>query len=172
MKILHLISQDSGGAGRAALRLHKALLDKGVDSLMLVQQKTTDLPSVLRLAKTKPQKAMEKIRPILSTLPLLFYPKRHKDIFSPNGLTNRLLIKRIKEIKPDLIHLHWINNGFLNVKDLGKFGVPLLWSLHDANPYTGGGPHLGPPPLRGSIQCKKKPPFKLRGKIYIFFFNF
>lgn len=138
MKILHLVSQDSGGAGRAALRLHKALLNEKVESLMLVQSKTTDLPSVLRLAKTKPQKVMEKLRPIFATIPLFFYPKRHKDIFSPNALSNRALIKAINEIKPDVLHLHWINNGFLNIKDLTKLNIPMIWSLHDANPYTGG----------------------------------
>ena len=95
MKILHLISQDSGGAGRAALRLHKALLEENIESLMLVQNKSTDLPSVLRLAQTKPQKIMEKLRPALNTIPLMLYPKRHKDIFSPNTLSNKTLIKKI-----------------------------------------------------------------------------
>ena len=105
MKILHLISQDSGGAGRAALRLHKALLDQNIESLMLVQNKTTDLPSVIRLANTKPQKIMEKLRPALATLPLMLYPKRHKDIISPHALSNKTLIKKINEIKPDIISL-------------------------------------------------------------------
>ncbi len=138
MKVLHLISQDSGGAGRAALRLHKALLEQNIESLMLVQNKTTDLPSVIRLANTKPQKIMEKLRPALATLPLMLYPKRHKDIFSPNTLSNKTLIKKINEIKPDIIHIHWINNGFLNIKDLTKINIPMIWSLHDANAYTGG----------------------------------
>ncbi|PAF53680.1 hypothetical protein BKH42_05010 [Helicobacter sp. 13S00482-2] len=138
MKILHLVSQDSGGAGRAALRIHKALLNEHIDSIVLVQQKTTDQPGVMRLAKTKKEKIIEKIRPLLPLFFLLPYPQHHRDIFSPNPPSNRHLIKTILSLKPDLIHLHWINNGFLNIKDLAKINIPMLWSLHDANPYTGG----------------------------------
>ncbi|MDO7253872.1 glycosyltransferase [Helicobacter cappadocius] len=136
MKILHLVSQDSGGAGRAALRVHQALLDKNIESIMLVQQKTTDKPKVTRLAKTNFQKIIEKIRPLLPSLFLL--PYTHNDIFSPNAPSNRHLLKTIASLRPDLIHLHWINNGFLNIADLAKLNIPMLWSLHDANPYTGG----------------------------------
>lgn len=84
MKIVHLVTQDNGGAGRACIRLHKALLKEGVDSIILTQNKTTDLPSVKRVAQSKFQKAFSKIRPFLSQLPLILYPKRNKDIFSPN----------------------------------------------------------------------------------------
>lgn len=138
MKILHIVSQDSGGAGRAALRLHQSLLHRHIDSMMLVQQKTTDKPAVYRLAKTNFQKIIEKIRPALSVAFLLPYPKRYKDIFSPNPPSNSLLIKTILSIKPDIIHLHWINNGFFNIADLSKLKIPILWTLHDANTYTGG----------------------------------
>lgn len=138
MKILHLVTQDNGGAGRAALRLHQALLEKNIDSTILVQQKTTDAPGLIRLAKTKPQKLMEKIRPLLCGFFLLPYAKRKNDIFSPNPPSNKTLIKSIKAMRPDVIHLHWINNGFFDIADLKKFNIPILWSLHDANPYTGG----------------------------------
>ena len=48
MKILIVNSYDIyGGAARAAYRLHKALLDSGVDSQMLVQNKTSDDYTVL-----------------------------------------------------------------------------------------------------------------------------
>lgn len=138
MKILHLVSQDYGGAGRAALRLHQALLDKKIDSMILVQQKTTDKVAVYRLAKTNFQKIIEKIRPALSIFFLLPYPKRHKDIFSPNPPSNSLLIKTISSMNPDIIHLHWINSGFFNIADLAKLKIPILWTLHDGNTYTGG----------------------------------
>ena len=40
MKILHVSTYDiEGGAARAAYRLHKSLLQIGVDSKMLVQRK-------------------------------------------------------------------------------------------------------------------------------------
>lgn len=162
MKILHLVSQDFGGAGRAALRLHLSLLalselNKPIESIMLVQDKSSDSINVLRLAKTKPQKIMEKLRPLIASLPLLFYPKRHKDIFSANGLSNNVLLKAIEKINPDIVHLHWINNGFFNIKDLKKIKAPLIWSLHDANAYTGGC-HIVPTTcIQVGNHCKKCP---------------
>ncbi len=37
----------------------------------------------------------------------------------------------------DIVHLHWINN-FLRVEDISKINKPIIWSLHDMNPFTGG----------------------------------
>lgn len=39
----------------------------------------------------------------------------------------------------DIIHLHWINQGFLSVSNLGKLinsGKPIVWTLHDLWPAT------------------------------------
>ena len=45
MKILQVSMSDSGGAGIAAVRLHLALLDKGVDCKLLTLKKTRgDIP--------------------------------------------------------------------------------------------------------------------------------
>src|SRR6185436_7464285 len=46
MRIVHLISSDAGGAGRAAYRLHKGLLAAGDDSRLVVKFKTTTDPLV------------------------------------------------------------------------------------------------------------------------------
>jgi hypothetical protein len=42
MKVLHLSNSDSGGAGRATLRLHQGLRGLGIDSKILVQFKSGD----------------------------------------------------------------------------------------------------------------------------------
>ncbi|MCU0431703.1 MAG: glycosyltransferase [Cytophagaceae bacterium] len=49
--------------------------------------------------------------------------------------------------KADIIHLHWINQGFLSMKELEKIvrsGKPVLWTLHDMWPFTGGCHYTGP----------------------------
>ncbi|MDB5147332.1 MAG: glycosyltransferase, partial [Mucilaginibacter sp.] len=41
----------------------------------------------------------------------------------------------------DIIHLHWINHGFLDPKHLAeieKLGKPVVWTFHDSNAFTGG----------------------------------
>jgi glycosyltransferase involved in cell wall biosynthesis len=40
----------------------------------------------------------------------------------------------------DVIHLHWINQGMLSIKDLQRIlnsGKPIVWTLHDMWPFTG-----------------------------------
>lgn len=46
--------------------------------------------------------------------------------------------KRITELDPELIHLHWIGDGFLPLWSLGRVSVPVIWTLHDAWGFTGG----------------------------------
>lgn len=50
-------------------------------------------------------------------------------------------ISRLPEIKnADLIHLHWINQGFLSLRSLHrlqKLNKPIVWTLHDLWPATG-----------------------------------
>ena len=46
--------------------------------------------------------------------------------------------KYIKQIHPDVIHLHWINDGFIDVNQLTEFNIPVVWSCHDMWAFTGG----------------------------------
>jgi len=41
----------------------------------------------------------------------------------------------------DIIHLHWVNHGYLSLTSLEKLfalGKPVVWTLHDMWPFTGG----------------------------------
>lgn len=139
MKVLHLTSQDNSGAGRAAVRLHQALQMNGIHSQMIVQHKITDIPDIISIGQTKIQKFLTPFYQAFDQAPVLFYKKREEDIFSSTFFpSNKTLIQKIKEINPDIIHLHWINFGFVNIFDLTKLNKPIFWSLHDANTYTGG----------------------------------
>ena len=173
---MHLSSSDCGGAGRACVRLHKSLLNYGIDSIILTQNKTSDFPQIHRLAQTKFQKAIEKIRPSLSQLPLSLYSARHSDIFSPQLPffipSNKLLLRRIDELKPDIVHLHWVESGFINIKDLAKINAPLLWNLHDANPYTGGCHIVAAACIGVGIGCKKCPLLCSKNPYDISYFSF
>ena len=141
-KIVHLVSQDLGGAGKACVRLHLALLKAGLNSSVLLSTKATNAPGLLNLKQSKLQKSINKTLRNLSLLPLRKSLKAAKDYFSPNIRTyaqnEAALLANIESIDPDLVHLHWIEGGFVNVATLENLQVPLLWSLHDENPYTGG----------------------------------
>jgi glycosyltransferase involved in cell wall biosynthesis len=41
-------------------------------------------------------------------------------------------------MRPDIINLHWVSAGFLRIESLRKLKAPLVWTLHDMWPFTGG----------------------------------
>ncbi len=138
MKILIVNSTDiNGGAARAAYRLHCALLSKGIESKMLVQSKTSDDFTVIGPA-TKFKKVLAKILPKLDSIPLIKYKKKNKTLFSPAWLPVFGMVQYINKLKPDIVHLHWINGGMLRPEDLKKIKAPIVWSLHDNWAFTGG----------------------------------
>lgn len=138
MKIVIVNASDiRGGAARAAYRLHRALLAEGVDSLMLVQSKFSDDFTVLG-PETKLKKAIALIRPTLDQIPLIFYKKHSRTLFSPSWLPFSNVVKKINEIRPDIVHLHWVCGGMLRIEDIKKIKYPIVWTLHDMWPFTGG----------------------------------
>lgn len=138
MKILIVNTSDiDGGAARAAYRLHKALLDSGIDSQMLVQNKTSDDYTVLSENK-KVNKYLNKLRPILDSLPVRFYKNRTKTLFSSSSLPFSNIVDRINDINPDIVHLHWICGGMIRIEDIARIKAPIVWSLHDMWSFTGG----------------------------------
>lgn len=137
MKILLLNTNDiSGGAAIASYRLLKGLQQNSVQAQMLVQSRTSDDYSILG-PQTKWQKAFAKLRPILDNIPVNLYKQRKKIIFSPAVLPENIL-KKIKEINPDIVHLHWIALGFIRIETLSKINKPIIWTLHDSWAFTGG----------------------------------
>lgn len=69
----------------------------------------------------------------------LSYVTGFKDSFNIFG--TRKLIKKIKELKPDLIHLHIMHDTFINAymlfDFLAKSNIPVVWTFHDCYPITG-----------------------------------
>ena len=139
MKVLHVNTHDvSGGAARAAYRLHQALLSVNLDSRMLVQYKKSDDQTVSMVASDKVGKALALIRPAIDSVPLRFYRNKTPTLFSPAWLWSNRLISKINEMAPDIVHLHWICGGMVRIEDLPKIKAPIFWSLHDMWAFTGG----------------------------------
>lgn len=66
-------------------------------------------------------------------------------LFDNDGLANRQatrkLVERIKDIKPDVIHLHNLHGYYINYKILFEYlnstSIPIVWTLHDCWSFTG-----------------------------------
>ncbi len=137
MKVLLLNTFDhKGGAAIATYRLHQGLRAAGLDTQLMVQFRNTADPSV-RGPEAPWQRAFAALRPRLDRLEAQFYPGRQRGLFSPAWLPERVA-SRVERIAPDIVHLFWVAGGFLRIETLARLRRPVVWTLHDMWPFTGG----------------------------------
>lgn len=134
MKILHLAMYEATGAGRAALRLHQGLLQKKINSSMLVQQKTSADTTIVELNRQTVFVKSLQAKLLGRTLGEVL---ASNNTFSVNA-TPSLSLARIKQFNPSIINLHWVGWEYLRIEALKKFKIPLVWTLQDMWPFTGG----------------------------------
>lgn len=155
MKVVHLNTTNSGGAGIAARNLHLALLERGIDSNFVCKYNVAPVfEKQYILAKPLPRfiggKFMRRLKAsILSRLKISeslegYYLKGRVEGFDqfsfPWSDLNPQDMKIIKEA--DVIHMHWISDGFIDYNSIALFGQKkIVWTLHDMNPFTGGCHH-------------------------------
>ena len=137
MKILIVSDSDGlGGANLAAYRLHKSIINNGIDSQMLVQNKIGDDYKVIGPKSNLRRHLINPIRPAFDQI--LMKINKAENMFSTSYLPFSEIVRQINEINPDIVHLHWIAGGMLRIEDLKKISIPIVWSLHDMWAFTGG----------------------------------
>jgi len=164
LKVVHICYSTSGGAGIAANNLHKGLKALGVNSIIFAAEDlkntnsnkftgfNTTLNKLNRL-EFNTYKGMQKIISINKTFPkVLGIPL--KGVLAEYDFWNN---KNVQEA--DIINLHWI----LEAIDVSFFekakSKPLVWTLHDMLPFTGGC-HYSWDCEKYAEQCGKCPQIK------------
>jgi len=143
MKIL-LIGKHprAGGAAIAASRLLEAMRQEDLEAKMLVQEPSDESRGVYATTQRKVKHWLNIWRFILERL--VFLPREKtasiRFLFSlantGEKIANHPLVR-----EADIIHLHWINAGFLSLRsleELFKLDKPVVWTFHDMWPFTGG----------------------------------
>ncbi len=166
MKILHISATSNGGAANSAIRLHETLLKSGMNSFFLtlensdkkinnllhfdgsVKKYKFDLPPLTlynwflekfskKFSKEqKLRKLIDEEKNIYTTpnptngefnFTLFSFPETIYDITSSSAYRDA-----------DIIHLHWVANFIDYPSFFSKIDKPIIWTLHDENPYLGG----------------------------------
>lgn len=147
MKILHITTSSKGGAGIAALRLHNALCQNGIESAFIsinlsINYKNEIIEdSFFRykrptfLGKLKQFFTVSERQKLENELKEL-EPKMQFEIatlpFSNYKIQNHPLFK-----EADIINLHWID-GILDYQSFfPNCFKPIVWTFHDMNPFLG-----------------------------------
>lgn len=144
MKILHISNNDSSGAGLCAYRLHTAMKFEGIDSRMLVFRKThNNDTSVMEVFKYR-KFIYRCFHALLRKMGIYIYEydklvrmsQQNHTCYtrpvSPFDLSNHPWVK-----DADIIHLHWVDDFFDQVKFIKKTNKPIIWTLHDENIFNG-----------------------------------
>ena len=144
MRITHVSTNDiSGGAARAAYRLHAGLRKLGHDSRMLVANKASE-DSAVTVFRPERDLFNRIRRRVLATYQAWSWRGAAP---RPAGATfftddrSRYGAEMVEHMPPcDILQLHWV----ATFVDYGKFflriprELPVVWTLHDMNPFTGG----------------------------------
>jgi glycosyltransferase involved in cell wall biosynthesis len=163
MKVVHINSSLNGGAGKAALRIHKSLIKKGVDSRLLhldfiqdnVDENIYSENNRKKIKDAKEFSLLYRCKKIIKNR-----LKRHLGIeiinkkerieaqyenistelhcelaslpFSDNNILNHPVVQ-----EADIIHFHWVSRMVDYPSFFTQNNKPLVWTLHDMNPFQG-----------------------------------
>lgn len=130
-------SEKTGGAAVASNRLMNALNNNGVKARMIVRDKETDEITVAPVGHPwRAQWAFLWER--LCIYMHLHFKREH--LFEIDIANAGMDITKTRYFKEaDIIHLAWINQGFISLKGIRKIldsGKPIVWTMHDMWPAT------------------------------------
>ncbi len=145
MKVLLINYFDSGGAARACIRLHQGLLKNGIESkILFCVRKNKDIPETFAFNEGVD---LSPFGSLLNRTRKYFF-KKNKDYQLrnlPKGyelfqfpISTFDIINHPLYEWADIINFHWVAN-FLDWPSFFKKNIkPLVWTLHDMLPFTGG----------------------------------
>ena len=145
MNILFINTNDtSGGAARAAMRIMHGVQQCGVDAQMFVKYKNSQAEDVIPLSQFVPSDIFYRAFDWIATKiknkwqHYKWHPYKHtkKDLYFSDLRCTRIH-GALQKLDYDIVHLHWINNRFLDIDELKKIKKPIVWTLHDSWPFIG-----------------------------------
>lgn len=145
MKVLYVNTNDTnGGAARAAMRIMRGVQRSGVEAKMFVKLKNSQARDVVLLQQFVPMHMpfrvvdwiVTKIKNKLQHCKWHPY-KRTKQNAYLSDMRSTSIHGALQKLDYDILHLHWINNRFINIQELTKIHKPIVWTLHDSWPFCG-----------------------------------
>ena len=145
MKILFVnTSSCHGGAARAAMRIMRGVQQNGVDAEMLVLHKGTSSEDVKPISNFIPRNMLyricdwiaHKVKNKWQYFKWKPYKRTKQDAYM-SDLRGTRVHGAFQKIDYDIVHLHWINERFLDIRELKKIHKPIVWTLHDSWAFCG-----------------------------------
>lgn len=157
-------SEKVGGAAIAANRLMEALKKNGVSAKMIVRDRQTDKISVVAVKQQSWRLALN----FLWERGIIFLSNgfSRKNLFQIDIANTGTDITTMPEFQQaDVVHLHWVNQGFLSLDNIDKIlrsGKKIVVTMHDQWYFTGVC-HYSGDCLNYRDQCRNCP--LIRGRV-------
>lgn len=145
MKVLFINTSDSqGGAARAAMRIMHGVQREGIDAQIFVKWRSSQADDVIGLSRFVPHNVFYRIGDRIANKiknkwqhhKWRAYKRTKQDAYM-SDMRSTCIHGALQKLDYDILHLHWVNDRFLDVEALKKIRKPIVWTLHDSWPFTG-----------------------------------
>lgn len=134
MKLLQInVTVNSGSTGRIAEEIGQTAIAAGWKSFVAYgrERNMQSKSETIRIGNNKDI--------LFHGLQTRLFDNHSLGLSSKNS--TKKFIKKIRKIKPDIIHLHNLHGYYLNIEILFNYlkttDIPVVWTLHDCWPFTG-----------------------------------
>tara|TARA_E500000178_G_scaffold332515_1_gene366404 strand:- start:4269 stop:5486 length:1218 start_codon:yes stop_codon:yes gene_type:complete len=140
-KILHVVGGNfSNGAFQGACILHNELINQGIDSKILndvFQDKFEKEENIISINNNFFSKIKSKIFIIVEKFLKSIFLHSPRETFTLGILGNDITQTSVYK-QADIIHIHWLSQGFIKLSSLKKIKKPIIWTMRDMWAFTGG----------------------------------
>jgi glycosyltransferase involved in cell wall biosynthesis len=142
MKVLHISTYDYEGAATATYRLHENLITHGIESKIIVSQKTKNDDKIVEIKRSTQNEKKISLQNKLDGK-LKKYKNKYNFIDKQQyvDISLETIIQKLGDFSPNIIVLHWISN-FLSLETIYElqkhYNAKVFWFQMDMAPMTGG----------------------------------
>jgi glycosyltransferase involved in cell wall biosynthesis len=151
-------SDTVGGAARAAYRLHHALLEQGIESRLIVNQKTLSEPEI-KGPDSRFDYWRNRVSSKISRLVMKLLRTKSYLYHSPACIPS-YHSEKLNASNADLVHLHWTNGEMVSIPDLARIKKPLIWTMHDMWGFCGAEHYTEDFRWRDGYAVSNRPPYE------------
>jgi glycosyltransferase involved in cell wall biosynthesis len=140
-KILHIVGGNfSNGAFQGAKILHNELINQGIDSKILndvFQYQVEKDANIISINDNFFIRIKSKIFILIEKFLKSVFLHSPRETFTLGILGNDITQTNIYK-QADIIHIHWLSQGFIKLSSLKKIKKPIIWTMRDMWAFTGG----------------------------------
>ena len=142
MKVLHVIGgSDQSGAYKGAYILQKTLITQKIKSKILsdcsYEKKIRKDQDIVCINKNSFNKLLSKFFIITEKFLKFSFLKSQRSSFT-FGFLGTDITKSEHYKNADILHIHWLSQGFIQLKSISRINKPVIWTMRDMWPFTGG----------------------------------